>query len=404
MTFAVAFGTPFLFYARSFFAHAWTASLLFLAWDLLRERGRPRRAGAARLRAPAPDFSRGGRRSRSTRWRRSRCCWHRGRSAAGPIGAAVARVRGGRRGAALARPRATRRSASARRSCSPRPRGVSGLRRARGTGLLRLRPSERRSRAGAISSTRRAASSSSRPFFLWAGPGFAALVPVARGPRRRRLRARRDGRVSSLADAAIRTGTAAGRSAAATCCPLLLPAGAAAARCARELRSPAGLLRGGRRRSRPARTCYATLSGRTFRSTSRFRRDERVRVVPARGAGSRRTSARCPRAAARSPRPAARARGGARPLAVARAWRPTRPGCRSLALGSLRSSRCCCGRPRSRTRRGSSSRDLRGLLGPGSGRGGAARPSSTRASTPLEQRPGRGGVVLTDRRLRRLSP
>lgn len=32
---AVAFGTPFLFYARSFFAHAWTAALLFLAWDLL---------------------------------------------------------------------------------------------------------------------------------------------------------------------------------------------------------------------------------------------------------------------------------------------------------------------------------------------------------------------------------
>jgi hypothetical protein len=37
VTFAVAFGTPFLFYSRSFFAHAWTASLLFLAWDLLRD-------------------------------------------------------------------------------------------------------------------------------------------------------------------------------------------------------------------------------------------------------------------------------------------------------------------------------------------------------------------------------
>lgn len=35
VTFAVAFGTPFLFYARSFFSHAWSASLLFLAWDLL---------------------------------------------------------------------------------------------------------------------------------------------------------------------------------------------------------------------------------------------------------------------------------------------------------------------------------------------------------------------------------
>ena len=37
LTLSVAFGTPFLFYARSFFAHAWTASLLFLAWDLLRK-------------------------------------------------------------------------------------------------------------------------------------------------------------------------------------------------------------------------------------------------------------------------------------------------------------------------------------------------------------------------------
>ncbi len=35
VTFAIAFGTPFLWYARSFFGHAWTASLLFLAWDAL---------------------------------------------------------------------------------------------------------------------------------------------------------------------------------------------------------------------------------------------------------------------------------------------------------------------------------------------------------------------------------
>jgi hypothetical protein len=35
VTFAVAFGTPFLYYARSFFSHAWTAALLFLAWDAL---------------------------------------------------------------------------------------------------------------------------------------------------------------------------------------------------------------------------------------------------------------------------------------------------------------------------------------------------------------------------------
>lgn len=39
VTFAVAFGTPFLYYARSFFGHAWTASLLFLAWDSLDDSG-----------------------------------------------------------------------------------------------------------------------------------------------------------------------------------------------------------------------------------------------------------------------------------------------------------------------------------------------------------------------------
>jgi len=47
--FALAFGTPFLFYARSFFGHAWTASLLLLSWDLLRaaeEREHNRRVGA----------------------------------------------------------------------------------------------------------------------------------------------------------------------------------------------------------------------------------------------------------------------------------------------------------------------------------------------------------------------
>lgn len=38
---AVALGTSFLFYARSFFSHAWTASLLFLAWDLLRRGEEP---------------------------------------------------------------------------------------------------------------------------------------------------------------------------------------------------------------------------------------------------------------------------------------------------------------------------------------------------------------------------
>ncbi len=44
--FAVAFGTPFLVYARSFFSHAWTASLLYIALELL---DRERRAGWAAL-------------------------------------------------------------------------------------------------------------------------------------------------------------------------------------------------------------------------------------------------------------------------------------------------------------------------------------------------------------------
>lgn len=35
VTFAVGFGSPYLYYARSFFGHAWTAALLFLAWDAL---------------------------------------------------------------------------------------------------------------------------------------------------------------------------------------------------------------------------------------------------------------------------------------------------------------------------------------------------------------------------------
>jgi hypothetical protein len=46
---AVAFGTPFLYYGRSFFSHAWTASLLYLAFELLRSGERAsahRRVGA----------------------------------------------------------------------------------------------------------------------------------------------------------------------------------------------------------------------------------------------------------------------------------------------------------------------------------------------------------------------
>jgi hypothetical protein len=46
---AAAFGTPYLFYARSFLSHAWAAALVFLAWDLTilaREREASRLAGA----------------------------------------------------------------------------------------------------------------------------------------------------------------------------------------------------------------------------------------------------------------------------------------------------------------------------------------------------------------------
>ena len=44
---AVALGTPYLFFARSFFAHAWTAALLFLSWDaILASENGCRRRGA----------------------------------------------------------------------------------------------------------------------------------------------------------------------------------------------------------------------------------------------------------------------------------------------------------------------------------------------------------------------
>jgi hypothetical protein len=46
LTLAVATGTAFLFYARTFFSHAWTASLLFLAWDLIRVSETAPRGGA----------------------------------------------------------------------------------------------------------------------------------------------------------------------------------------------------------------------------------------------------------------------------------------------------------------------------------------------------------------------
>ncbi len=46
---AAVFGTPYLFYARSFLSHAWAAALVYLAWDLLRvvrEQEAHRRVGA----------------------------------------------------------------------------------------------------------------------------------------------------------------------------------------------------------------------------------------------------------------------------------------------------------------------------------------------------------------------
>jgi hypothetical protein len=49
LAFAVAFGTPFLYYSRSLFSHAWTASLLFLSWDLIRASEERRRRPVAWL-------------------------------------------------------------------------------------------------------------------------------------------------------------------------------------------------------------------------------------------------------------------------------------------------------------------------------------------------------------------
>lgn len=52
VTAALAFGTPFLFYSRSFFSHAWTAALIFLSLDLIlraEEAGSQRRAGSLLL-------------------------------------------------------------------------------------------------------------------------------------------------------------------------------------------------------------------------------------------------------------------------------------------------------------------------------------------------------------------
>lgn len=59
VVFSVAFGTPFLFYGRSFFGHAWTAALLFLAWDLARMREERRPGGGAWLLAAGAGLAAG---------------------------------------------------------------------------------------------------------------------------------------------------------------------------------------------------------------------------------------------------------------------------------------------------------------------------------------------------------
>jgi hypothetical protein len=53
LVFAVTFGTPLLFYGRSFFGHTWTAALLFLAWDLLKMSEERLAAGSRFLAAAA---------------------------------------------------------------------------------------------------------------------------------------------------------------------------------------------------------------------------------------------------------------------------------------------------------------------------------------------------------------
>jgi hypothetical protein len=50
---AAAFGTGYLFFARSFFSHAWTAALLFLSWELLRDAAAARTPRAEALRRAA---------------------------------------------------------------------------------------------------------------------------------------------------------------------------------------------------------------------------------------------------------------------------------------------------------------------------------------------------------------
>ena len=74
---AVAFGTPMLFYARSFFSHAWTASLLFVAWELLRRDGSTG-VPPSRWTVVLAGFLAASPRSPSTPPHRSPCCWRFG--------------------------------------------------------------------------------------------------------------------------------------------------------------------------------------------------------------------------------------------------------------------------------------------------------------------------------------
>jgi hypothetical protein len=50
VSFTVAFGTPYLFYARTLFGHAWVAALLLLAWDRVKGTGAPMPGRRAALR------------------------------------------------------------------------------------------------------------------------------------------------------------------------------------------------------------------------------------------------------------------------------------------------------------------------------------------------------------------
>ena len=145
VTLAVALGTPHLFYARSFFSHAWTAALLFLAWDAPARRGRapagrgPRRGAGRSAGGLGGDLGvhgrPGGARARSARPRR-------------PVLPAICRVcaRGGR----AARPAALLRRRLLRFAVDPlvRERGGPGVCRARAPRRLRVRPAEPADRPG----------------------------------------------------------------------------------------------------------------------------------------------------------------------------------------------------------------------------------------------------------------